>query len=126
MFRNAKRNDKVWSVIFGAGIIEKILTEKEYCIRVRFDYLPLHRQVKEYTKEGVGIGGLLPELFWNYFVIPEEAYTPPKRKEYQWLYKIVGFDRLHLTHGYFATRAGVEDLLCNDQIIVGKLEEHEE
>lgn len=76
-FDNVKVGDRVWSLIYGWGVvtcIESLPCLLSYPIKVTFD----NGVVSRYTKSGYhSTHQLYPELFWNEVKLPKEEEDKP-------------------------------------------------
>lgn len=81
MFKNAKNGDQVWSTRNGWGIIKNIRTwNSRLLLEVLFE-VDVNPTIADYTLDGRAyLSDLYPELFWNSFEIPKEAYQKPRPK----------------------------------------------
>jgi hypothetical protein len=74
MFKNAQTGDRVWNLRYGWGIIKKIRSNTKMKLEVFFD-IDVSPTLADYTADGKGsIWDLHPELFWNEFKFPPEAF----------------------------------------------------
>lgn len=75
-FRNAKVGDRVWSIRFGWGKITEVLPRELYSIVAGFN-----NTSSSFTFDGkYDSTDINPELFWNEFKIPPEAFVKPQPK----------------------------------------------
>lgn len=77
MFKKAKKGDKVWSIKFGWGTIAYI-SEHAAC-PIGVDFKDSYRLC--YCTDGrCSQTDVLPSIFWNEFLIPDEAFKKPLPK----------------------------------------------
>lgn len=98
MFKNAKVGDRVWSIMYGRGTIERIENPEEthYPINVRFDDEEVG--TVSYTYEGLMYNyGKRPDLYWGELSIGPAPVkkVPVEFVEYCNVYR--GNSFLHLT-----------------------------
>lgn len=75
MFRNAKVGDKVWSILWGHGVISQIT--KEHCRPIEILFA---KNLVSYRIGGNHDVWGNPELYWHEFEIPDSAHVEPGRE----------------------------------------------
>jgi hypothetical protein len=83
MFENIKVGDIVWSCTKGRGRVMELYSHGFQAIKVKFERVFCDYQIngKCNSKDKH------PELYWQQFDAPLEAYIPPDPPKYQWLYR---------------------------------------
>jgi hypothetical protein len=80
MFENAQIGDRVWSLRYGWGIIKHIRPNTKRVLEVFFS-INVNSTLADFTTDGKrSVWDLHPELFWNEFKIPPEAFIKPLPK----------------------------------------------
>lgn len=121
MFKNAQVGDSVWSLTYEWGVITEIVGTT-YPIVVKFNACEkiINRQ---FTIEGKSLlNHKNPTLFWDSFVCPQKAITPPKTPKYQWLYLDMD-NEYRLTVEHYSTAKEAASYLFKHLEIVKPIEE---
>lgn len=121
MFRNARLDDVVWSNIYGYGYISEFDQATGGMI-VRYTHTRSDTSFDvSATLEGkASNSSRYSHVFWNKFVPPADALTPPRYTAWRWLYQDPK-GVYHVTVNCYVDRAAVRHELPDTYTIISKL-----